>query len=405
MSETAVAIVTVTAQSQAVAGTVCYLHSPTLPGGFLFAITNNDGYALWPSVPVPFSGTLQLSGGAAVYGPNGNGEPVSIPYAQNITIRVGPSPSNPQDIQLPACSPFKRPLLVPTREQVCLGRTTQQGLTVTTTQFGAMPWWGACWAWLTPQSRQEAAQQLLAHGDTICLIQVALDGRALYDEPGQFYSVDKFPPLTQSIGDTVALVREALDLGFTAVWLFLDGDNGNYGYPVAIQQTNELGPALGSLNAYVQQFPGWDGVFYGYEPVSKIVDFAAQARAAGALYVGLEHSTGHIPLGEGPTDYTPDGRMAGFDTILGEFNDGQFDDTVWQILARMAQPYVRPPDQPANDDPPPVENYISAGSSRGPFYYRIFEYYIYGWVRGTPAETVASAKAYLQACSPEQVIC
>ncbi len=297
----------------------------------------------------------------------------------------------------------------PTREQMCLGQTTQQGLTVTTTEFGEMPWWGACWAWLTPADRQMAAEQLLAHGDTICLIQVALDGRALYDEPHQFYSADKFPPLTQTIQQTVDLVAEAILLGFKGVWLFLDGDNGNYGYPVAVQQSKELGPAFatslyGNLNAYVQQLPGWDGVFYGYEPPEKVTNWAETARAAGALYVGLEHSTGHIPLGEGGSDYEPGGRMVPIDTILGEFDDGRFDDSVWQILARMIGPaYIRPPEQPAHDDPPPVPFYLAPQSPRGPFYYRVFEYYIYGWVRGTPASTVAASKAYFAKCGATNI--
>ncbi len=292
----------------------------------------------------------------------------------------------------------------PTREVLCLGQTTQQGLTVKTAQFGAMPWWGGCWAWLTPADRATAARQLLEHGDTICLIQVALDGRALYDEPHQFYSPDNFPPLTQTIAQTVDLVREALALGFAGVWLFLDGDNGNYGYPVALQQTNELGPALGPLNASVVQFPGWDGVFYGYEPVSKISDFAAQARAAGAQYVGLEHNTGHIPLGEGLGDYSSTGRMKDFDVVLGEFDDARFDGSVWEILARMIGPaYVRPPDQPAGDDPPPVPFYLQHPSARGPFYYRVFEYYIYGWVRGVPASVVQASRAYFAKCGATNI--
>ncbi len=406
--QTAVAIVAVTTAGRALAGVLAYLRSPSLPGGFLFAITNPDGYAEWKDVPVPFAGVLELAGSAQWYGDPNNpkvGCPVSIPAAENITLRCGPSLANPQDILLPAVVPFKKPLRVPTREQVCLGRTTQQGLRITTAQFGEMPWWGACWAWLTPEDRASAAAQLLAHGDTICLIQVALKGWALYDEPNQFYSADKFPPITQTLAQTVALCQEAMDLGFDAVWLFLDGDDGNNGYPVAIEQTNALGPLLGELNQCVLQIPGWDGVFYGYDPVSKISDFAAQARAAGAIYVGLEHSTGHIPLGEGPTDFTPTGRMAGYDMILGEFDGTTHGDSTWQILARMAQPYVRPPDQPNGDDPPPVSNYLSAGSPRGPFYYRIFEYLIYQYVRGMSDADVATETAYLQTCSPEQVIC
>jgi len=103
---TAVAIVAATDAGLVQSGVIAYLQSPTVPGGFLFAITNNDGYAIWPSVPVPFSGSLQLAGAAKAYGAGGNGVAVSIPAAQNITIRVGPTPASPQDVLLPGCVPF-----------------------------------------------------------------------------------------------------------------------------------------------------------------------------------------------------------------------------------------------------------------------------------------------------------
>ena len=95
--------------------------------------------------------------------------------------------------------------------------------------------------------------------------------------------------------------------------------------------------------------------------------------------------------------------MSGFDVVLGEFNDGQFDDTVWQILARMIGPaYVRPPEQPAGDDPDPPF-YLSQPSPRGPFYYRVFEFFIYGWVRNTPASVVAASKAYFAKCGATRI--
>src|SRR5258708_7514854 len=93
-------------------GGIAYLLSPAVPGGFLFAITNNDGYAVWPAVPVPFNGVLQLAGTIAPYGPGGNGFPVTIPAnVQNVTIRVGPQAGSPQDIHLPGCTSqsFKPP--------------------------------------------------------------------------------------------------------------------------------------------------------------------------------------------------------------------------------------------------------------------------------------------------------
>lgn len=101
---TAVAIVVCDAGGRPIPGAICHLI--TNDGQFLFAITNGDGYALWPSVSVPMTYVLKLAGAAGIYGPNGNGIPVSLPAASNVTVRVGPSPANPQDPpQLPAASP------------------------------------------------------------------------------------------------------------------------------------------------------------------------------------------------------------------------------------------------------------------------------------------------------------
>ncbi len=102
---TAVAIVIADATGRAIPGVVAYLRAPSLPGGFLFDITNGDGYAVFNNVPVPFAGNLKLAGSAAPYGPNGNGEDVNV-GGQNVTLRVGPTPASPQDVQLPAAVPF-----------------------------------------------------------------------------------------------------------------------------------------------------------------------------------------------------------------------------------------------------------------------------------------------------------
>ena len=102
---TAVAIVVVDSSGRPINGAICYLKGAG--DRFLFAITNGDGYAVWPTADVPMAYTLQLAGAAAPYGPNGNGVEVQLPAASNVTIRVGPSPANPQDPpQLPPAVPF-----------------------------------------------------------------------------------------------------------------------------------------------------------------------------------------------------------------------------------------------------------------------------------------------------------
>lgn len=103
---TAIAIVTADATGRVIAGVACYLRAPQLPGGFLYDVTNNDGYAVFNNVPVPFDGVLKLSGAVQAYGDKGNGAQVQVGAEENVTLRVGPTPSSPQDIQLPACVPF-----------------------------------------------------------------------------------------------------------------------------------------------------------------------------------------------------------------------------------------------------------------------------------------------------------
>lgn len=105
---TALAIVTANASGRVIPGVACYLRAPSLPGGFLYDVTNNDGYAVFNNVPVPFSGVLKLSGPVQAYGDGGNGEAVAV-SGQSVTLRVGPTHANPQDILLPACVPFKKP--------------------------------------------------------------------------------------------------------------------------------------------------------------------------------------------------------------------------------------------------------------------------------------------------------
>lgn len=290
---------------------------------------------------------------------------------------------------------------VPSRSTVLTGQITAQGAMISTTQFGSMPWWPAAFAWLTPADRAMAAQQLLALGDEIMILERP-SGVPLYNESNQFYSPDKFPALSMSDADVAELIIETIGYGFKAVWIFLGGDDGPRGYPIAVSQVQSLAPVLaassvGNLNQYVLYSPGWDGVFYGYTP-QQVASFAAAARAAGAVYVGMEQQTGHIPVGNGSADYEPGGLMDGYDLVLGEFNDGQFDDTVWQILGRMQRPYIRPAAQPPADDPNPPY-YLATW----PGVYRVFEYYMYGFVRGTLPAVVAASKAQFVAMGAHQV--
>jgi hypothetical protein len=104
---TTVALVAVA--DRPLAGCIAFLKS----AGVLFTgITNGDGYLAFANVGMPFTGTLQLAGACQYY------EQPIVVNAVNVTLRVGswpPSPPNPQDLQLPACVPFRRPFQIAPR--------------------------------------------------------------------------------------------------------------------------------------------------------------------------------------------------------------------------------------------------------------------------------------------------
>lgn len=298
--------------------------------------------------------------------------------------------------------PFPQP---PSRQTLLNGAMMVQGATIHTDQFGDMPWWPACWPWLSPASRAQAAAQLLALGDEITLFQYP-DGRPLYDESGQFYSPDKFPAMLWTMDQTAALIEELIGYGFAGVWVFLGGDTS---YHESAAQAQELGPVLttrsvGNLNDYSVVLPGWDGP-WSFPPLytrDQLASFADVCVAAGIKNIGCEHGTGYPLAGKGNADFQPGGVMHKYSLILGEFNDDQWDGSVWEILARYLPPgvYTHPGYlQPANDDPPPYPYYLEGWDGA----YRVFEYYIYGAVRGVPNSIIHLARARFQSMGAPHV--
>lgn len=366
--------------------------------GVVFPVTNTDGYS-FQNVPgtLNSSAVMVTASGFAPYV-----APLVVPSAGG-NIFVGGQPHSGQ-VQLPPLTPLAPPLpAVPTREEVCNGKLTAQAVTIHSLVYGDMPWWPACWAWLTPADRTHIAPQLLALGDTVMLIDVP-SGNPLYDEPGQFYDSTRFPALPFDPASLKTLVAETLELGFKACWIFLGGD---VDYNLAVAQVQALAPLFGDLNKYVAFVPGWDGVWHapgGVYTQDQVASFAALARAAGAVYVGLEHGTGYLPVGEGGGDFKPGGHCVDYDFFLGEFDSGKFDDSVWQILGRMVRPYNRPVEQPSTDDPNPPF-YLEVSSARGPYYYHIFEFCMFVAVRGESVATMQGWKSKFREMAPTTRIC
>jgi hypothetical protein len=329
-------------------------------------VTNQDGYGLFPGVITEGSHSLAVSKDGYT--------PATQPYILNADSNVF----------VTLVRSFPAP---PTRDQVLNVHLTFQGLMVNTNQYGTLPWFEAALVSLSPADRQAVYAAKHAAGDTHCIVAFQWS----YNEPGQPYANVPGADFTNNVPAFVELVREVVQAGFIPM-VFLGGDNGEAGYPLAVTELPQVVQALGVLNQYTIIVPGWDGVFYGWTP-DHIAAFGRQFRALNSGgYLGLEHHTGNIPVGNGPADYAPGGPMSTYDLILSEFNDGQFDDTVWQVAARFLGPnYRRPPDQPSGDDPTP------------PYYLKgtqikdcAFEFGEYTFVRGQSVATIQAWRSYFQ---------
>jgi len=276
----------------------------------------------------------------------------------------------------------------PTRDEILSVKLFFQGMIVPTKQFGNLPWFEACLPWLTLEDRLSAYNTKRLNGDTHCIVTIP-DGPPLYDEPNQPYNSTNFPGLDWTNNNTVIdsrltnLIREVISNGFNRILLFLGGD-GPENTQIAFKQLNLLhanDDYRTTLYKYCVPIPGWDSVFYGWS-LESIIQWGKLFRQLFPDgYLGLEHNTGHIPLGEGGQDFQPNGRLQDFDLILSEYDNNLHQDSCWQINGRLEKPYNRPSDQPINDDPNPPY-YLSVPNPRGKFYHLAFEFGEYEFVRG-----------------------
>lgn len=333
--------------------------------------------------------------------------------------QAGPTPVPP--------GPFPQ---APTRDQVGAVRIGFQGVTVSTQQYGTFPAFGPETTTLNDADLDAYCQQMVAKGWTHGEIAVSWQ----YDEPGFLMPVPG-RDLTNDLPELVRRVTRMLANGLTSVVVFLAGDgrsrpknpDGSYPYndPVGhtygyewlmenlprIIEAFRRAPAA-DLTRYVSFCPGYDAVFYGWggdvdgidRQPQRVMSFGRLFRSlCPGGYLAIEHDIGHIPIGEGPSDWTATGRMKDFDILLSEFpNWPTTGDPVWQIVGRFVKPYHRPPDQPASDDPNPP--YYLGTSPRGRFFYVAYEYATFVWTRGhVTAEQVQQARDYYRALGVEYV--
>lgn len=329
---------------------------------------------------------------------------VQVPPPSDTGIELGTVSDPPNaSIQLePITPPFPA---APDRNQVCSIGLTFQGLTVTTREFGTLPWFEPGYQCLDPEDRAAVRAAKHLAGDTHLILEFFTDTGSIYNEPFQPYQGFISPSMEQNPAFFLSLVEEVIINGFIPIIVFDgdDGDNPAHGYPNALRQLPILvnllkSSSYGDLNAYVLYARFWDGVFYGSSP-ENIANFGAQFRTLLPNgYLAIEHQPGKIPAGEGGGDYQPGGRMSTYDVICGEFDWLPHNDATWQVLGRMVRPYTRPSDQPSGDDPNPPF-YLAPGSPRGPYFYVVFEYAEYQWVRGqVTAEDIQTQRSYFWGC-------
>lgn len=303
---------------------------------------------------------------------------------------------NSQDVEILLTVTVARPFpSTPDRTTVCGVQLTFQGLQVTINSgehAGSYPcWFETAFQCLEYEARQDvyAAKRAVQPIPDKHIILEFLPEESIYDEPDQPFQVFISPDFESNPQSFLALVEEVIENGFIPIVAYNgdNADNPNDGYPNALRQLPILDNLFknsqhGDIRPYILFARLWDGVFYGSTP-ENIQNFAQQFRILNPLgYLAIEHNTGHPPVGNGERDYQPGGMMEDYDVIMSEFNNWPATGgAAWEIAARYLGPaYVRPPDQPVDDDPRPPF-YLATPNPRGPYFPIGFEWGEYFGVR------------------------
>lgn len=316
----------------------------------------------------------------------------------------------------------------PTREQVCKTFCGFQGIDILTRQYGWIKAFGPEIGNLADDDVISYCQQMKHYGFTH--VEFVISWR--YDEPDYHYPVpglDLSGNLDEMCRRIDLIIRQGMFIKFSLAGDGLsNGSPGNYGYNDPQGWTygyewllENLGRIIFPLRSYnghdltrfIQFVPGYDGVFYGWTKVEspdlqpeRVIKFGKLFRTIlPDGYLGIEHTPGKIPVGEGSDNWKTGGVLDAYDTVYSEFNPFNLhSDDTWQIVGRLAKPYNRPDDEPANDDPHP--NYYLFDCSRGKRFYILYELVTYLWVRDRI--TIAECNEiydYFTAMAPADTLC
>jgi hypothetical protein len=346
------------------------------------------------------------SGGASQVGDDASGPHDGATTGDDARDAAAPDDATGADVASKPADASEASSPRPTRDQVLSVKMTFQGLSVTLPTVGTIPWFEPAISSLDTASRQIVYQAKHAAGDTHLAISISW----AYMNDGNYSYPIAGTDLTGDLPAFRALVAEVIADGFFPV-LFLAGDgestgDGGYNDPdgwsygygwltAHLPQIVAVLQAPTDLTPYCLLVPGWDGVTPVWQP-SEIDSYLVQARSLlPAGYLGLEIAAGAADWGSGAANYTSAGGQA-LDVVLQEFPGPPTGDQVWQIAARELGPaYVRPPDQPAGDDPAPPF-YLAGGTPRGPWVPVAFEFDEYRWVRAqVTAAQIGEERQYL----------
>lgn len=307
-------------------------------------------------------------------------------------------------------------IAVPTREQLIAVRTTgMQGLWLDDGPF-------LDWFLTSPDydasKRQRAYALKQAHGDTHCLLALSWN----YQEDGAFAPAG-FDG-TKDWPRFLAIMDEVLDAGFL-VSLHLAGDGlgagpgyndpkgWTYGWQWLMANFSDIWARLGSRTPFTIPCPGFDGCIpdwagpeNNWHRTNEWIQLCRSVIGPDApLFLYL--SSGYWAWSGETNDYaTTDGQQV--DGVYYEgpipfgppepYNAGDSApwDQIWQISKRLLRSaYVRPSDQPANDDPGTVPG--SHQTPRGPMQPVFLEYATFPWVRKDISQaTIGWQRQYLR---------